>query len=250
MEGRPSFVYAAQMKSGPVLLALAVGACHAAWVAVAAVRGGPVTVRAAILVGALAALAATGCAPTCADPTMSDPASATWSTTGAVPSPSGGAGPVTTVLVRWSALGPDRLPPSYYGLVEVRPAMDAGTLVASVAVTGPRELSVQLRDLEVFLASSTRLELELTLPDPRESTRCSHWGGPDAFAVPLTLEFDRTAHTVSASFGAMRIHRGACDVGGGPGGGTGVGDVGAVSLSLLVAAAARARRREIGARMS
>jgi hypothetical protein len=182
-------------------------------------------------------LGGTACTRACPDPELDNPATATWSPMRTIPSVGGGTSTETTVVLHWSA-SRDPLPDTYYALARPVVPGDAGVLVTSVHLTGPRELSIELADLDVFLRTSSRLELLLELPDQRGPVRCSHAGGPDSFAIPVTLEFNPPAHTVTASFGAAMVHRGACNVGG-----PARGDTGSAFAALVVAVVALARRR-------
>jgi hypothetical protein len=88
------------------------------------------------------------------------------------------------------------------------------------------------------LEATPRLEIDLSYPDARDAVRCSHPGMSDSFAVRLTLDIHRADHTISASFGEVHAHRGACSVGG-P---LARGDGGVAAAALFVLAAALARR--------
>jgi hypothetical protein len=159
-------------------------------------------------------LTVAGCtSPACPDPEMANPASATWGPIRRAFGPDGGLVGVTSVVVRWSPKAGDPLPDAYYGKLELGRTPTPAGLVASAKQTASHEVSVDVRDLDTFLKTSTHLELPVALPDPRGSYRCSHAGGPDSFAVPLSLDFDVPGHSVSATFGTVVARRGACAVG-------------------------------------
>jgi hypothetical protein len=150
-----------------------------------------------------------GCGGGCPDPTMDNPATATWSATRSVASDAG-IEVVTAVVVRWPAKPRDPFPDSYYAGATTK----ASSFVASIELTAPHELSIEIIDLDALVKSNPHLEVYLELPDPRDAVKCNHPGRGDSFYVRLALDFDAAAHSVSARFGATSARRGACDVGG------------------------------------
>ena len=198
-----------------------------------------------LLASALAAalsIAGAACTPGCPDPVLANPVSATWSPARTISSDAGVASPGSVVVVRWSPTRGDSLPDSYYAAVQFNAGTDAGSVVQSVTLTATRELTIEIGDLDAYLKSSSRLELNLGLPDTRGAVKCSHPGMSDSFNVPLTLEFNPTTRTATARFGEVSAYRGACSVGGQPG----KADAGVAFALLLMATGAAARRRARG----
>ena len=168
--------------------------------------------------------AALGCSTSCPDPRFAGPVKATWSP--------------RAVVVTWPATPGDRLPDPYYASAELQMAGDAGAAVKGVRSTGPRELTIEIDDVEAQARSSPRLDIDLGFPDQRSFIACTHPGRDDSFSVRLALNFDPAAHTVSASFGELHEHRGACSASGRTGAEGGDRWI----LALVVAGAITSRR--------
>ncbi len=136
------------------------------------------------------------------------------------------------------------MPDHYYGAANGPiSGAAAGAGFRKLTLAGPRQWRLELEGLDAQLASSSRVELSFILPDTQGSAKCSHPGMTDMYFVSLHLDFDRAAHTVSASFGPVHAQHGECGVAGGLGGAAGDRVGGASMLACVAALLARARRR-------
>ncbi len=160
----------------------------------------------------------------CPDPQFSGHSSTSWTQSG--------------LVVRWEATPGDDIPDAYYAKAWVKPA--PGTTVKSVKITGPRELTIEVDDVDRLRQGHSPFVFQLSYPDQRGYVPCGHPGMNDGFSTQLTVAVLPDSPTPTATFGELKVSRGACAMGI-PGEG-GDGDATLMAIAL-VGATLRLRRR-------
>lgn len=158
-----------------------------------------------LFMGGFAALALPGCPPdTCnTGSNMSAPRLA-----GGLES----AGEAYRVRIVWDAgtgMGAG-LPDAYFAAVSL--GTSAGTpilrndLIASVELTGPRELTVTFEEAldAAFLKQAGSVAFRLYFPDRREFIACQHPGSEDSYHLDVSLAFDAQGNLQGAEMAEGR----------------------------------------------